>query len=607
MIIMPECLTEVELEPTAQANKSDPFKSTRKSNVPKSAGEESEIPQQPKNKAHCFCPFLAAEHGEESAVIFQGLGYKVAKSKKVHNDRKWHYDTLEALEGRWPYLSDSGIGGILGRHAEEGRVFKGHFNPWRPDRTNWYSMSDDLIARALDDDGKLWFDVAVAIRCHSIIAGTLYQNLRYHLLLHLAENPEFRDIPYHRINKAGLARVLPWSLSTIKRGYKELRSNELVAENPERAGEYTICNESDLVVPEAMMSSAKPKRVSRSGSSVERNGSSTEMGIGSSAEMTGSSTEKIGSSTGEIGSNTVSNNHLKPFEKHIHRHHSPTVGGVDANAADAAKGVHQDIGNEPSSAPVPGKENGSEPLDLDTIRIRIATLLPRISDSEQATLKQWAPGLAQNYILDVLTYETMRNASACADPAEVTTLVIGGIRGLVYENGAYENWNPDKCELCILWCLEIVAGVLSIKDGKLHKKLDHWLPEVDGIYRNGMPHFVERSDASPEAKAEMLIEEICFRNKEGWPTYKSGDVKFNVSSSDRNKSAAEQFFRLHSELSAENVWAILSDCVEVQTLRTKPTGFDLLWKTRQGVRPAFLFNYWEEINAEIDAARPLAA
>lgn len=117
MISIIEYSTKVEQEATARANKPDVFTSTPKS-VLESVGSESTIPGQPKDKAHCFCPLLAAEHGENAAVIFQGLGYKIAKSKKVHDGRKWHYDTLAQLEKRWPYLSDSGIGGILERHTQ---------------------------------------------------------------------------------------------------------------------------------------------------------------------------------------------------------------------------------------------------------------------------------------------------------------------------------------------------------------------------------------------------------------------------------------------------------------------------------------------------------
>jgi hypothetical protein len=41
-------------------------------------------------------------------------------------------------------------------------------------------------------------------------------------------------------------------------------------------------------------------------------------------------------------------------------------------------------------------------------------------------------------------------------------------------------------------------------------------------------------------------------------------------------------------------------------LNTNKQGFDNFWKTRRGVKPQFLFRFWDEINAEIDAADTLS-
>src|SRR4051812_36884870 len=90
----------------------------------------SAIPQQTQDKAHCFCPKLAEQYGEETAVVLQGLGFKISKSKKVRDGRKWHYDNLKTLQQRWPYLSDSGIHAILERQVLPGNVIKGCYNKW---------------------------------------------------------------------------------------------------------------------------------------------------------------------------------------------------------------------------------------------------------------------------------------------------------------------------------------------------------------------------------------------------------------------------------------------------------------------------------------------
>jgi hypothetical protein len=597
MIRLKKNSKKVERETLAGVNKADASKSTDAS-APESGGE---IPNQSKNKSHCFCPKLAEEHGEEAAVILQGLGYKIAKSKKVHDNRKWHYDTLAALEKRWPYLRDSGIGGILDRHASEGRVFKGRFNKWQKDRTNWYSMADALVARAMDEEGKLWFDVAVAVKCHSIIAGTLYQNLRYQLLLLLAENPEHEATPYHRVNKADLARVLPWSLSTIKRGYKELLKAGLIAENPACDQKFTICNATDLIVPDGMIKHAN------------KSGSSAEMGIGSSAEITGSSTEQSGSSTEEIGSSTVNNTHYKPFQKHIHKDHSLNaargVSGFGECAFDVKGNVHEDIRHDSLSAPVPGKENESV-LDLDIIRARIMALSSQITDAELAQIREFIPGFSQHFIEEEISYSTFKECSQSSVPAQIIAMVEASLRTFSRENGAYYKWSNEGIEFSFLSCLEIVTGVLLRCDAdkpSLEPKVKHvWEPITD-IFENHLPNHFSRTEPDAEEKAEMFINEIRRCNKEGWPTYKSGDVRFTVNASEQSRTATEEFLTANPELSAEDVWRILSDCIEVQVLKPRPPSFDPLWKTRKGVQPTFLFKYWEDINAELDAARPLAA
>lgn len=418
------------------------------------------------------------------------------------------------------------------------------------------------MKRAAEDNGKIWFDVPATIKCHSIIAGTLYQNLRYHLLLFLVEQPDFEGIPYHKVNKTALARVLPCSLSTIKREYKELLKNGLIAENPGRTGEYTLCNGGDLIVPSAMMKNAS------------KIGSSTEMAIGSFTEMTGSSAEMIGSSTENIGSSAVSDNHLKPLKNTIHKHHLPTaaqaVGGVGVNAANAAKDVHHDIGQYSGSAPVPGKENEHRSLDL--IRTRISTLLPNINKSEHDVITKAAPAFSLYFITDEISYASLKFASACIVPAEIIAVAYAEIRTFAYDVGAGEEWSEGGCELFFLCCLEILTGVLLLYGASpavMERRLKHWWDPIQDIYENHTPDLWTRRDAPASDKAVMFVDEIRLHNQDGWPTYSHGDVSFKVSPSKEAQAAATDFFTDNSELSTKDAWLVLSDCVEVKMLNRK--------------------------------------
>jgi hypothetical protein len=610
---------KVEQEQHAQANKFPALLKTDHglNGLESSEEETSEIPQQTAGKAHCFCPILAREHGEEAAVIFQGLGYKIAKSKKVHEGRKWHFDTLETLEKKWPYLRDSGIHGILQRQEEKGNAFKGRFNKaYRLDRTTWYSVTDELVKRAMDQDGKIWFDVPVAIQCHSIIAGTIYQNVRYHLLAFLADNPEFRGVPYYKVNKAALARVLNRSLSTIKREFKELLKHKCISVNPKQSKEYTICNNADLVVPDAMQ-----KHALKSGSSTEGNGSSTEMGIGSSTDQTGSSTEQIGSSTEKNGSSAENNTHYKPFEKHIHKDHSPNasrgVCGECADAAGAAKeSGHQHISDNTGSSTVPVKEHGvmpaSDDITFQSIRdIRKVTdaLKGLLSDSERMKLSDEGIGVAHEVCTDKISSQELIAVWDAKTETEIIATIAPGVRKCAEDNAKGLGLSSRVQEIAFVEGLEFASEVFRL----VHSESKVMLPQFKGRgdfiiqIHDEMKRADELTDISAHAKADLLIEAIRHFNKNGWPTYSNGNVEFTVSPSKAVGEAARAFLEAIPDLSADDVWKVLADCVEVFKLNDKPAKYDPLWKARNGIKPLFLFKFWDDIKAELAAAESLAS
>lgn len=618
---MKESSANVEQERNAKANSHAAFTEGAQTTQSTSdrGGEEiesSEIPQQPKDRTHCFCPLLAKSHGEEAAVIFQGLGYKIAKSKKIRNGRKWHYDTLVALERRWPYLRDSGIGGILDRCSRSGEVFKGRFNKWTPDRTNWYSMREDLVKRAMQKGGKLWFDVPAAVKCHSIVAGTLYQNIRYQLLVFLADNEEFTETPYWRINKAALARLLPWSLSTIKRQWQSLIDAGLIVQHPSRSHEYTVANVDDLVVPEEMKKFCD-KRTSF------KTGSSTEMDNGSSTEMTGSSTELIGSSTEKNGSSTVSNTHYKPFTKTIHKHHSPhasrDVCGVDENAADAAKAsAHQDTGYEHCSDTEDVSEQGRltprfvpryKPQSLAELRHLIDVLTPRVSDQEKEVIKGWAQGFALAFVTTELSTADQRQFNAPKDADQLVRALSALAFQTVEEHGLYCGWSEEARDLSFVRELEILTGaflLFSRKEDEVHAQFATRWSAVWNTYVE-IPLLGDQEDASAEDKADSLMHEIDYYNRHGWPTYAGDDVEFFVKPNLALRTSAMAFFQDNPNLLTSDVSRVLCDCIEVLCLSSQPKGFDPLFFSRKGSKPTFLFKHWDTITEELEGAEEMAA
>jgi hypothetical protein len=555
----------------------------------------SAIPQQANDKVHCFCLELAKTEGEEAAVILQGLGYKVAKSKKEHDGRKWHYDPLRVLEQRWPYLTDSGIHGIIERQVAKGNVFTGRYNQqWWRDRTTWYSVTHELQQRALSDEGKIWFDVPAAVKCKSIMAGTLYHNLRYQLLLFLADTPKFSGVPYHRVNKTALSRVLPWSLSTIQRGFLLLEKHGFVEENPLRVGEYTILLPADLVVPESMTRS------------------SVEMGTKSSTEMTKSHTEKTRSSTEMTKSCTDDITHYKTIEKAIHKHHSltatPIVLGecVDADAAKASG--HYDI--SASTVPVEATCSHQQIRSLAHLRERISILTKLVPAAEQKIVAQQVPDLTHSLIVADLPFDALRAGWLAKTPEEIIPALLPIFQSEFGEHGTNVGWSPEACEMAVLQAVDFATEAFLVRTQgwkAVAPMFNGRLPDAVWNASHDIPLLGDHPEATPEDKTHSIMLEIRRSNEHGWPTYGDEDLEYKVPANASTRTAALDFFVQNPEVTTHDAWRTISDCVEVHQRNTAPKeGFDPLWKSRRGIKPPFLFKYWDDIQAEIDSAEILS-
>ena len=479
------------------------------------------------------------------------------------------------------------------RLAKDGKVVKDNFNKRSYDPTTWYSMPDHLVKRAFEDEGKYWFDVDVAIRCHSIVAATIYQHLRYQLLLFLADNPGSKGTPYYRVNKAALARIYPWSLSTIKRAFTILIDEKVIAVNPACAKEYAICHVNDLIVPEEMRNNGKI-------------GSTTEMGIGSSTEKSGSSTEQNGSTTEKNGSTTENYTHYKPLRKHIHKHHSPTavpkVSGACADVANAANGSgHQDINQ--CFATVTGKENKAVhgdfiPTSLKDLRSRIAAYGNKLSDADKE-LADNSTHLAECFVRNYLDYASLKLAATSSVPAEIISAIAPRLHDLVEEDGKEWGRSEEIIALSFYRNLELVVGAFlnyTKSDAYMMKHFGDLIDPVWEVYQ-AIPDPFTLTDVPAEDKADLVIDTIKSYNADGWPTGGDGDLPFNVDHSKQVHRAAVAFFQKNPKVSAKQVWLRLSDCIEVHELKPRESdqGFDEHFHARKGVNPIFLFKYWETI------------
>lgn len=87
-------------------------------------------------------PGLAEALGSvDEAIILQQLNYWLQKSAKIHDGKRWVYNTLDAWMAQFPWIkSKTTLKKHLNRLAKLGLVLKGNYNKAGFDRTAWYSI-----------------------------------------------------------------------------------------------------------------------------------------------------------------------------------------------------------------------------------------------------------------------------------------------------------------------------------------------------------------------------------------------------------------------------------------------------------------------------------
>ncbi len=176
----------------------------------------------PKEQCHSFSDSFARLHGVKEAIILKFLAHKVRKSKKLHDGKKWHYDTLDELAKRFPYMSRSTLHEVLKRMAKDGLVEIGNYNRRKYDRTQWFTVPEKYMD-AVEEDPR-YFNVAVA-ESHGIAEAVLLANLDYWGRYKIWNT--IQDI-WQPMIPSVLAEIIPFSKSAIRRALKHLQKTELI-------------------------------------------------------------------------------------------------------------------------------------------------------------------------------------------------------------------------------------------------------------------------------------------------------------------------------------------------------------------------------------------
>jgi len=251
-------------------------------------------------KIHSFSRKLAREHSDTEALLLSYFGYRIAHSQHKHDGRTWHYETLDELAQRYPYLGRTAIYNAMSKlSASTGPLISGNYNKMGFDRTKWYAFRDNQTQRILQAE-PVYFRVDDAEK-HGVIGAVLLMNIAYWIHKNRATKPTYQ---YHAMSPDKLATVLPYSESAIKRALKALTSGWagiLVARRPvdgRGASEYGFADEGQV--------SKYGDGSASTGSNLNEQNPNPNM-AGSNVNMGGSNTDLAGPFVNMAGPN-VNNN-----------------------------------------------------------------------------------------------------------------------------------------------------------------------------------------------------------------------------------------------------------------------------------------------------------
>jgi DnaD/phage-associated family protein len=90
-------------------------------------------------------PSLAQKVGLNEAIIIQQIHYWIQKSKHVHEERLWIFNTYDDWKEQFPFWSISTIRRSIAKLEKLGFLFIGNFNRSPIDQTKWYSINYELL------------------------------------------------------------------------------------------------------------------------------------------------------------------------------------------------------------------------------------------------------------------------------------------------------------------------------------------------------------------------------------------------------------------------------------------------------------------------------
>lgn len=100
---------------------------------------------------------VAETYGTNEAVFIQNIFFWIEKNRAngrhFYEGRYWTYSSMDAFTELFPFLTKKQIRGVIARLSTAGAIHIGNFNKKGFDRTQWYSLSDDVLGMLSDANG----------------------------------------------------------------------------------------------------------------------------------------------------------------------------------------------------------------------------------------------------------------------------------------------------------------------------------------------------------------------------------------------------------------------------------------------------------------------
>jgi Zn-finger nucleic acid-binding protein len=101
--------------------------------------------------AHFMNLALAVAYGTNESLFLTNLCFWIEKNKAnkahFHKGRYWVYNTMDAWAELFPYFTKDQIRHLIDKMKRKKILLVGTFNRTRYDRTQWYSVSDEVMSR----------------------------------------------------------------------------------------------------------------------------------------------------------------------------------------------------------------------------------------------------------------------------------------------------------------------------------------------------------------------------------------------------------------------------------------------------------------------------